>query len=281
MLARDPARGDAAGGGRTVYLQTSPEYAMKRLLAAGSGPIYQLARAFRDGEAGRRHNPEFTLLEWYRPGFDQHRLMDEVAELLAEVAGVAGPAERLTYAEAFRAHAGVDPFADPPERLAEAARGATDGAVPDLGDDRDAWLDLLMGTVVEQRLGWSGDRRRPTFVHDFPASQAALARVRTPVPGAGPAVAERFELFVGGVELANGFHELADAAEQRRRFEADLARRRALDLPEPPVDERFLAALAAGLPDCAGVALGFDRLVMLAAGAGSIAEVLAFPAGRA
>jgi len=252
-------------GGRTRYLQTSPEYAMKRLLAAGSGPIYQLARAFRDGELGRRHNPEFTLLEWYRPGFDHHRLMDEVEELVAEVAGVAGPTERLTYAEAFRAHAGVDPFADPPARLAEAARAATGGAVPDLGDDRDAWLDLLMGTVVERRLGHD----RPTFVHDFPAAQAALARVRQTGPDGGPAVAERFELFVGGVELANGFHELTDAAEQRRRFEADLARRRALGLTEPPVDERFLAALAAGLPDCAGVAVGFDRLVMIAAGLGA------------
>jgi lysyl-tRNA synthetase class 2 len=269
--------GGPGGGGRTYYLQTSPEYAMKRLLAAGSGPIYQLARAFRDGEVGRRHNPEFTLLEWYRPGFDHHRLMDEVEELVAEVAGIEGPAERLTYAEAFRAHAGIDPFADPPALLAEAARQATGGAVPDLGEDRDAWLDLLMGTVVERRLGHA----RPTFVHDFPAPQAALARVRPPLPEGGPALAERFELFVAGVELANGFHELADAAEQRRRFEADLARRRAMGLPEPPVDERFLAALEAGLPHCSGVALGFDRLAMLSAGAGSISEVLAFPTDRA
>lgn len=289
----------ALGGGggleRTLYLQTSPEYAMKRLLAAGSGPIYQLARAFRDGEAGRRHNPEFTLLEWYRPGFDHHRLMDEVEELLAatleeraaaepggpELAEPIRPAERLTYAEAFRRHAGVDPFADPVARLAEAAREAAGGAVPELGDDRDAWLDLLMATTVERRLGWDGGRAHPTFVHDFPASQAALARVREPLPEGGPAVAERFELFVAGLELANGFHELADPAEQRRRFERDLARRRAAGLPEPPIDERLLAALEAGLPDCAGVALGFDRLVMLAAGARSIEEVLAFPIDRA
>jgi lysyl-tRNA synthetase class 2 len=294
-------RGDFTGGrgaegsGRPLFLQTSPEYAMKRLLAAGSGSIYQLARAFRDGEAGRRHNPEFTLLEWYRPGFDHHRLMDEVEELLAATLGAerpaerpidarpggAGPAERLTYAEAFRRHAGVDPFADPVRRLAEAAREAAGGAVPELGDDRDAWLDLLMATAVERRLGWDGDRARPTFVHDFPASQAALARVREPLPEGGPAVAERFELFVAGMELANGFHELADPAEQRRRFETDLARRRAAGLPEPPIDERLLAALVAGLPDCAGVALGFDRLVMLAAGARSIEEVLAFPVDRA
>ncbi len=272
----------ATASGR--YLQTSPEYHMKRLLAAGSGPIYQLGRAFRDGEAGRRHNPEFTLLEWYRPGFDHHRLMDEVEELLAATLGTRlapGPAERLPYAEAFRRHAGVDPFADPPGRLAEVARVAGGRRAPDLGDDRDAWLDLLMATAVGPALG----RECPAFVHDFPASQAALARVRQPGPGAGssggPAVAERFELFVGGVEVANGFHELTDPAEQRRRFERDLARRRDRGLPEPQVDERLLAALEAGLPDCAGVALGFDRLVMLAAGAGSIEEVLAFPADRA
>ncbi|MFP3940994.1 MAG: EF-P lysine aminoacylase EpmA [Thermoanaerobaculia bacterium] len=278
--------------GRTLYLQTSTEYAMKRLLAAGSGPIYQLARAFRDGEAGRRHNPEFTLLEWYRPGVDHHRLMDEVEELVGAVlgavlsgpsGGLPGPAERLTYREAFRRHAGVDPFADPPERLAEAAREAAEGPVPELADDRDAWLDLLMATAVEPGLRRSPGSPRPraVFVHDFPPSQAALARVREPGPEGGPAVAERFELFVDGIELANGFHELTDAAEQRRRFERDLAVRRERGLPEPPVDERLLAALDAGLPPSAGVALGFDRLVMLAAGAESIAEVLAFPADRA
>jgi lysyl-tRNA synthetase class 2 len=262
-----------------AYLQTSPEYPMKRLLAAGSGPIFQLARSFREGEAGRRHNPEFTLLEWYRPGFDHHRLMDEVEELLEALLGErfpAGGALRLTYAEAFRRHAGVDPFADPTERLADAARSAAGGQVPDLEGDRDAWLDLLMATAVEPGL----DLERPTFVHDFPVSQAALARVREPAAGVPP-VADRFELFAAGMELANGFHELADPAEQRRRFERDLALRRARGLPEPPVDERLLAALEAGLPDCAGVALGFDRLVMVAAGAGAIEEVLAFPAGRA
>ncbi len=264
--------------GRRLYLQTSPEYAMKRLLAAGSGPVFQLARAFRDGEAGRRHNPEFTLLEWYRPGYDHHRLMDEVEELLAAVlpAGRTGarggePAERLTYAEAFRRHAGVDPFEGSAEDLAAAARERSGGSVPDLGSDRDAWLDLLMATVVETHLG----RGRPTFVHDFPAAQAALAKIRD--DGEGHPVAERFELFVEGTELANGFHELTDPREQRERFERDLARRRDRGLPEPPVDERFLAALEAGLPECAGVALGIDRLLMVALGTDSIRDVLAFP----
>ncbi len=278
----------AGGGSRRLYFQTSPELAMKRLLAAGSGAVYQLGRAFRDGEAGRRHNPEFTLLEWYRPAFDHHRLMDEVEELLRATLGdrlSALPAERLTYRQAFERHAGVDPFRDPPERLRAAAERATSGTPPDLGDDRDAWLDLLMATVVEPRLGWEDEAgegpHRALFVHDFPASQAALARLRPAAEPGGPALAERFELFVAGVELANGFHELADPAEQRRRFEGDLATRRDRGLPEVAMDERFLAALEAGLPPCAGVALGFDRLVMLATGAASIAEVLAFPIDRA
>ncbi len=259
-----------AAGERTLYLQTSPEFAMKRLLAAGSGPIYQLARAFRDGEAGRRHNPEFTLLEWYRPGLDHHGLMDEMEALLSEILGT-GPAVRLSYAELFEERLGVDPHAASPLELAAAARAA--GLADPLDLDRDGWLDLLLAVVLEPGLG----RGRPAFLYDFPASQAALARVR---PGP-PAVAERFEVFVEGVELANGFHELADPAEQRRRFERDLERRRERGLPAVPIDEHLLAALAAGLPPCAGVALGVDRLVMLAAGASSLAEVLAFPVDRA
>lgn len=266
-------QGPGAALGRTLYLQTSPEFAMKRLLAAGSGPIYQLAKAFRGGEAGRLHNPEFTLLEWYRPGWDHHRLMDEVDALLQRTLGV-GPGERLTYREAFEGHLGIDPHTASAADLARRAREAGPGEVPGLAaDDRDGWLHLLLSHAVEPRLG----RGRPTFLHDFPASQAALARVR---PGSPP-LAERFEVYVEGVELANGYHELADPDEQRRRFAADLARRRALGLPEVPMDERLLAALAAGLPPCAGVALGFDRLVLLALGAKELAEVVAFPVDRA
>lgn len=268
--------GPGAPGGRTLYLQTSPEYAMKRLLAAGSGPIYQLARACRDGEVGRRHNPEFTLLEWYRPGFDHHALMDEVDAFLSTLLG-APPAERLSYRELFVRHLSVDPLtASAAELDRAAAAGADPAELPALEPaDHDGRLDLLLTSRIEPRL----PRDRPTFVYDYPASQAALARVRSEPDGV--AVGERFEVFAGGLELANGFHELADAAEQRRRFEADLARRRALGLPGPPIDERLLVALEAGLPDCAGVALGFDRLVMLAAGASSIDEVLAFPLDRA
>ena len=251
--------------GRPHYLQTSPEYAMKRLLAAGSGPIYQICKAFRDGERGRRHNPEFTMLEWYRPGWDHHRLMDEVDELLQAVLGVAA-GERLSYADAFRRHAGVDPYAATDDDLRSRAAAFSVSGVAEL--DRDDLLNLLLSHTVEARLGVG----RPTFLFDYPASQAALARIR---PG-DPPVAERFEVFIDGIELANGFHELADPEEQRRRFEADLAERRRRGLPEVAVDERLLAALSSGLPDCAGVALGVDRLVMLLADAASLDDVMAF-----
>lgn len=267
---------------RPLYLQTSPEYHMKRLLAAGSGAIYQLGRAFRDGERGRRHNLELTLLEWYRPGWDHHALMDEMDELLAALLGpledatrAPGPARRVTYDDLFRRHAGVDPHRASAADLdhALAAHGVAAPAFDPA--DRDGRLDLLLTHVVEPRLGAGA-----VFVHDYPASQASLARLR-PADGDAPAVAERFEVYLDGVELANGFHELTDAAEQRRRFVADLAARRAAGLPAVPVDERLLAALEHGLPSCAGVALGFDRLVMHAAGAEHIDDVVAFPVERA
>ncbi|MEM6794606.1 MAG: EF-P lysine aminoacylase EpmA [Acidobacteriota bacterium] len=270
---------ELGGEPRDFYLQTSPEFAMKRLLAAGSGPIFQIAKAVRDGELGARHNPEFTMLEWYRPGWDHHRLMDEVDALVREVLG-SEPAERLTYGEAFLRHVGIDPHGATAGELAEAAAlsGLGEIAGLDAGSPVDDWLHALMSLRVEPRLGrGGGEAAGAVFLYDYPASQAALARVR---PGSPP-VAERFELYVRGVELANGFHELTDAAEQRRRFEGDLAERRRRGLETPPVDERLLAALEAGLPPCAGVALGVDRLVMLAVGASSLDQVLAFPANRA
>lgn len=272
LAAHDPQE----EGARTWWLATSPEFPMKRLLAAGFGAIFQLARVTRGGEGGRRHNHEFTLLEWYRPGWDHHRLIGEVEELLVAVLGArAGRAERLSYADAFRRHAGVDPHSASLAEL-DAAIAAAGLAGPSFdADDRDGRLHLLMALAVEPALGAG-----TVAIHDFPASQASLARVR-PATGDEPAVAERFEVYVDGVELANGFHELTDAGEQRRRFAADLDRRRAAGLPAPPTDERFLAAVDHGLPPSAGVALGFDRLVMLATGAASIDEVIAFPAGRA
>jgi lysyl-tRNA synthetase class 2 len=280
--ATDPAlaslatryRGPAAPHGATRYLQTSPEHAMKRLLAAGSGPIYQICKAFRDGERGRRHNPEFTLIEWYRPGWSVTALADEVVGLIRAVLPRRLREERLRYSQAFDRTLGIDPHrADVHALRAAALNAGVPGADALELPSRDAWLDLLMTHCIEPGF----DAAAITVVTDYPASQAALARVR---PG-DPPVAERFEVYVGGMELANGFHELADAAEQRARFLADNARRRAGGLPEMPLDERLLAALAAGLPDCAGVALGLDRLLMLATGARDIAEVLAFPLERA
>lgn len=257
------------------WLHTSPEFPMKRLVAAGAGDIWQLARVFRGAESGRRHNPEFTLLEWYRVGWDAAALMDEVDAFLRALADdgrAPGETLRLSYREAFLEHAGFDPFEARPRDIliAFAEHGV---AVPaGLGEDRGACLDLALATLVEPGL----DPGRPTFIYDFPASHAALARIR---PGEPP-VAERFELFFGGMEIANGFHELTDAAEQAARFEADLAARRARGLVEPPVDRRLLAAMSHGLPACSGVALGFDRLVMILAGATHIREVLAFPWGH-
>lgn len=256
--------------GLPLYLHTSPEFPMKRLLAAGSGPIFQLCRVFRQGEAGRLHNPEFTLLEWYRPGFDHHRLMDEVEALAGPLLGCEGRAQRLAYSEAFRRYLGVDPLEATAGQLRECAR--RQGIVGiDAGDERDVWLDLLLTHCIEPELGRDG----LCFLYDYPASQAALARLNRD----DPRVAERFELYYRGVELANGFHELADSREQRSRFEAELQARAARGLPQVPLDERLLAALDA-LPDCSGVALGVDRLVMLAVGAESIAEVMAFPIGN-
>jgi lysyl-tRNA synthetase class 2 len=243
---------------------------MKRLLAAGSGSIYQICRAVRDGEAGRRHNPEFTILEWYRPGWDHHRLMNEVDELLAETLGCR-TGERLSYAEVFERYAEIDVFAETDEalRLRVGELGVDDVE----GLRRDDLLDLVLTHVIEPKLGHC----QPTFIHDYPATQASLARVRD----GDPPLAERFEVFAEGVELANGYHELVDPAEQRRRFESDLEARRSRGLPEVPIDERLLAALEHGLPDCAGVALGVDRLLMVAAGTRDLSDVLSFPIDRA
>lgn len=259
-------------GTDTLYLHTSPESPMKRLLAAGSGPIFQIARVFRDGERGHLHNPEFTLIEWYRPGFDHHALMGEVQALMSLVLETSG-GDRLTYARAFERYAGFDPHAATVTELRQQARRLALNQSEDADADRDYYLDLILSHRVTPHLGWA----RPAFLYDFPESQAALARVRE----GRPPVAERFEVFVHGLELGNGFHELRDAVEQRRRFERDLDRRRSLGSRCLPMDERLLAALEHGLPDCAGVALGFDRLVMIRAGAGEIDEVLAFPIERA
>ncbi len=256
----------------SLFLQTSPEYAMKRLLAAGSGPIFQICKAFRAEESGSRHNPEFTLLEWYRPGFDHHDLMDEVDLLIKEVVG-SEDAERVTYEAVFQHHVGANPHWADAEELERAGRACGVSVQASSDVSRQDWLNLLMAQVIEPHLGESA----PTFVYDYPADLAALARIR---PG-DPPVAERFELYFRGTELANGYHELTDAREQRERFTRDIEIRRELGYDEVEPDPRLLSALEEGMPASAGVALGVDRLVMVAAFARTLGDVLSFPHDRA
>ncbi|MGC8520435.1 MAG: EF-P lysine aminoacylase EpmA [Steroidobacteraceae bacterium] len=264
---------EPGGAARHFFLHTSPEYAMKRLLAGGLGDIYQICHVVRGLERGRLHNAEFTLIEWYRLGWTLEALMEEVDALVRTLLGAHAAArisQRVSYREVFLAQLGLDPFSASQRELAAAARTA---GFTGSTQNRDELLELLMSVRIGPQLG----RGALTFVHGYPASQAALARLDP----ADRRAAQRFELYCEGIELANGFHELADAHEQRARFEQDIAERRRLGLPAAALDERLLGALAAGLPDCCGVALGFDRLVMLATGAGRIDEVLPFPIERA
>ncbi len=250
----------------TMYLQTSPEFAMKRLLAAGSGDIYQLCKAFRDGERGHLHNPEFTMLEWYRIGFDHHDLMNEMDELLQLVLHCQA-ALRYSYAEVFKKYLNFDSHT---VSVSDLQKRIVQEKLPDIVgmdySDRDFLLQMLMTACVESKF----DKNRPTFIYDYPVSQAMLSKIRNDTPSVG----ERFEVYVGTIELANGFHELTDAREQRRRFEQDQVKRKQLGYPEAILDEQFLAALDRGLPDCAGVALGIDRLAMLALKKTDICEVM-------
>lgn len=257
---------------QTLYLQTSPEFAMKRLLCAGSGAIYQICKAFRNEEAGRFHNPEFTMLEWYRPGFDHHQLMDEMDELIQLILGCA-QAKRLTYQDAFIQYLGCDPLV---ANLADLKVLACEYGYQDLAmqeTDRDTLLMLLFSQHVEPFIG----QQEPCFILDFPASQAALAKISS----TNPLVAERFELYFRGIELANGFHELTDANEQLRRFTLDNDKRKKSGLDVMPIDHNLIAALKHGLPQCAGVAMGIDRLIMLALDNQSIGQVIAFEHTRA
>lgn len=253
---------------KNLYLQTSPEFAMKRLLAAGSGDIYQICKAFRDGEEGRLHNPEFTLLEWYRINFNHHQLMDEMEQFLHFLLNTP-TAERITYRELFLQHLNVDPFGAT-ANLKQTA--IAKGLHANLTNDHDTWRQLLLTHFIEPNLG----QKQPIFVYDFPAAQAMLAKINPD----NPKVAARFEVYFKGIELANGFHELNDAKEQRERFEEENKKRAQLNLPLIPLDENFLASLE-HLPPCAGVAVGIDRLIMLAAPTNSLAKVVAFPIGNA
>lgn len=252
------------------WLQTSPEYAMKRLLAADSGPIYQICKAFRAGEAGASHNPEFTLLEWYRPGFELEQLIAEVAELVGRVLAREGY-QVLTYRELMQRYLQLDPFTAATEELEATVRAHIEyGSGPEA---RDTWLDLIMTHLLQPQLAGTG----LLFVRDYPASQAALARLRQ---DGEQLVAERFELYVDGVELANGYYELTDAAEQRARFLADNEILSARGDALRPLDERLLGALASGLPPCSGVALGVDRLLALQQDLPRLADGLSFAWSR-
>lgn len=267
--------GRTDGAPRTRWLRTSPEFALKRLLAAGIGDCYELGRVFRDGEAGGRHNPEFTMLEWYRVGWDHLRLIEETAELVRAALSMHGRDASLRvvlYRDLYREGLGIDPFTASEDDL-RAALG--DVAIDPAGLSRDDWLDLLMTHRLQPRF----DPESLLAIVDYPASQSALARLRD--DGAGYPVAERFELYLGPVELANGYHELRDAAEQRDRFMRDGALRQARGNATPPIDEHLLAALDAGFPRCAGVALGVDRLLMAMLRTNRIADVLAFEFNRA
>ena len=267
--------GRTDGAPRTRWLRTSPEHPLKRLLAAGFGDCYELGRVFRDGEAGGRHNPEFTMLEWYRVGWDHHALAGECVELVTAALALVDRRATLActpYRDLYRDRLGIDPLVDDVDVL---RRALGDVAIDPAGLERDDWLDLLM----THRLQPEFPADQLLVVHDFPASQCALARVRTDPDGTS--VAERFELYLGALELANGYHELQDAAEQGVRFNRDLRRRAARGQALPPLDERLLAALESGLPHCAGVALGVDRLLMAMLGTDRIADVLAFDFARA
>jgi len=258
-------------GGRHIrkhFLHTSPEYAMKRLLASGSGPIYQICRVFRDNEIGKYHNPEFTMLEWYRPEYDHHQLMDELDELL-QVLNFK-PAQKKTYAEVFKEKTDLDPHTT---ALVELQKTATDYGYTAQGDERSVLLDFIFSHCVCDHIG----HECPHMIYDFPVVQSALARIRH----SDPPVAERFELFIHGLEIANGSHELCDAGEQKKRFVQDNLQREKSGKPEVFIDEKFIEALKYGLPPCAGVAVGVDRLLMAMHHCTDIREVIAFPVDRA
>lgn len=265
--------GPGFAAGQSLFLQSSPEFFMKRLLADGSGPIYQVCKAFRNGEAGKLHNPEFTLLEWYRPGFDAAELMREVAQLVCLVLQQPSmPVAYHSYAELFLQYLDIDIFEQDVEGLREVALGQSLLGAENLQLDRDGWLDLMMSSLIERELG----RGELSFVTDYPASQASLARLNA----GDPRTAARFELYFEGIELANGFEELADPDEQAERFEHENCTRRGNGQVPMAVDEGLLGALQSGLPSCAGVALGLDRLLMSKLGLEDIDQAISFSLGR-
>jgi lysyl-tRNA synthetase class 2 len=257
--------------GLTLYLQTSPEYAMKRLLAAGSGAIFQICKAFRNEESGKHHNPEFSMLEWYRPGFDHFALMDEI-DLLIQSILKCEPASRMTYQSAFENIFNINPLTASLAELKVLCCGQGFENIANDEKDKDTLLQLLFSMVVEPKIG----QDKPCFIYDFPASQAALAKINT----ANPLVADRFELYYKNMELANGFNELTDGNEQLKRFEQDNIKRNDMRLVQVKPDHNLINALNHGMPECAGVALGIDRLIMLALQKKHIKQVVSFAIER-
>jgi len=253
--------------GLKQYLQTSPEFFMKRLLVSGSGSIYQICKAFRDGEVGKRHNPEFSLLEWYELDIDHHQLMSNLSVLIEKVFSKKLPVEKITYQALFQAQLSVDPLNTTVKELEAVA--VKRGIALEGNCSLDEWLDLLMVECLEKSLG----QDTLCFIYDYPASQASLARLSVD----DTRVANRFELYYQGVELANGYYELADAAEQKARFMADNEQRQKLGKSTLPIDDAFLNALETGLPNCSGVAVGLDRLLMLKMGYDKLSQVMPFP----
>ncbi|MCC7430937.1 EF-P lysine aminoacylase GenX [bacterium] len=245
------------------FLQTSPEFAMKRLLACGFGSIFQVCKAFRNGEFGNLHNPEFTIVEWYKPGFSHFELMAEISELFTKLLQTK-PAKFTSYKEAFETHLKINPFLCSTEDLQNLAKQKLT-TLPNLENSKDDWLNFLLTEFVEKKLGVE----QPEFLYNYPSSQAALSKING-------GFAERFELYVDGIELCNGFHELTDAKEQAKRFELENQKRESQGKRVLPKDTRFLQALEFGIPACSGVALGFDRLVLLALKTKNIKETLTF-----
>ena len=258
---------------RTLFLQTSPEFAMKRLLAAGSGSIFQIGKAFRNGESGRFHNPEFTLLEWYRVGFTLPQLMDEIAELIEVVfygRRVLNPAQRFSYQAIFQRYTGLNPLEFSYQDYSAYARNnGLPEAVSICGQDHALWLDFIFSHSVQPHLG----ENAMCMVYGYPACQSSLARINED----NSQITDRVEVFLNGIELGNGYYELTDAKEQGRRFDKEIAIRQQRQRPIAVKDEHLIAALEAGLPECSGMAIGLDRLLMLLANCASIDDVLNFP----
>jgi lysyl-tRNA synthetase class 2 len=256
---------------KSWYFQTSPEYAMKRLLCAGSGSIYQLCKAFRSDEMGRLHHPEFTMLEWYHVGFNHHDLMSEMDELL-QYATQMSPAKKISYQLLFEQYFNFNPHIISDSELSIITQEKCNLRLDSKKLDRDDYLNLLITHIIEPKLKLDVEKDTPVFIYDYPASQSALAKIRQD----NPPVAERFEVYIQGIELANGYHELTDGLEQKKRFDQDLEKRKKLNYPAVPIDNYLLSALESGMPNCAGVALGIDRLIMIAAQKENIADIMAF-----